>query len=125
MRTALPITTSTALAVLDLYVEVYAARHGLTPPTGHKAFRLGLGPVLMLPEAFDVPDAHSSKIYRCDTLGNGHPAIAFSGDEETSYCDCLSIGKCWTRDVRDRLPERGLKVTLEPENFATVGLYLT
>lgn len=124
MRTTLPVTPATGLAVLDLYVEVYAARHGLTPPTGHKAFRLGLGPVLMLPEAFDVPDAHSGKVYRCDTLGNGHPAISSSGDEETSYCECLSIGECWTADVRRLLPERGLKVVLEPANTSSVGLYL-
>jgi len=122
VRTTQPITPATGLAVLDLYVKVYADRHGLTPPTGDKAFRLGIGPVLMVPDTIDAP-AHSDKTVTCDTLGNGHLAIAFSGDEETSYCDCLSIGACWTADVRRLLPQHGLTVMLEPADFATVGLY--
>ncbi|MEU9754347.1 hypothetical protein AB0D90_14575 [Streptomyces althioticus] len=125
MRTSVPITTRTGLAVLDLYADVYETRHDLRPPLGYRAFRLALGPVLMVPETFDVPDGHGDKVLLCDTVGNGHPAIVFTGDDETAYCDCcISITGCWTRDVREALPGRGLKVVLEPANTSTVSLYL-
>ncbi|MFE7963471.1 hypothetical protein ACFU0X_10515 [Streptomyces cellulosae] len=125
MRTSVPITTRTGLDVLALYADVYATRHDLRPPTGYRAFRLGLGPVLMVPEGFEIPPNEDNNVRVVDTIGNGHPAISFSGDEETAYCACcVTITGCWTRDVRAALPEHGLKVVLEPANFSTVSLYL-
>ncbi|MGW7504347.1 hypothetical protein ACWGIR_22840 [Streptomyces albidoflavus] len=117
------VSLDTAVAVLDLYAEVYADRHDFTPPTGLRALRQGRGPALMVPTPPTGAARTDDKVTVSDVTGNHRPAIVFQAADQTDhYCDCCSLSGCWTRDVARVAERRGIDVYLEPANYDIVSI---